>query len=464
MTDPRVTSSPGPSDAPRGTGPRFGVEMAAAAALDRVLPEAEYRRRLSREARDFLRLERRLRAGVEGDLTRRFCLRAVAEAERVEYSLLEVGARGNRAFALFAEIVTATRWAAKALHALLHLRGRIRRYLGERRDLDGFRHDLDECIGWLAGRLGALLESSLVEAEGPLGLEVPADAMEAAVLQGEDVRWRLPQDLDAGEAEGHPERIADLATKFLALGEELERLSLPPPGHLAALDAFVRDAFPASAAQEARARMHGIQSTYDTTVAATPVEAEDAELKTFRGFVSILLHLLEAVAYLLQIHARLAHDLRSARLRTRAEPILGTADLLRWAVTFLVTSTIQCVREARGTARSVLARYSRVREIALDLPVGRKLHLRPAGLIVRVVQHHGLPVEMRMGEQSVDARLLMDVILLAAGHADSTQVRFRGDERPLADLQALFEHRLGEDGFETLPPSLAYLREGSRGA
>lgn len=464
MTDPRVTSgSPSPVP-PSGGRLRFGVEMAAAAALDRVLPEAEYRQRLSRETRDLLRLERRLKAGVEGDLSRRFCLRVVEETERVEYSLLEVGARGNRTFALFAEVVTAARWAAKALHALLHLRGRIRRYLGERQDLTGFRSDLDECIAWLAGRLGALLEAALLEAEGPLGLEVPADALDAAGLRGEDVRWRLPQDLDAGEAVSHPERIADLATTFLALGEELERLAVPAAGQLSALERFVREAFPAAAAQEARARMHGIQSTYDTTVATTPVEADDPELKTFRGFVSILLHLLEALAYLLQIHARLAYDLRSARLRTRAEPIVGAEEILRWSVTFLVTSTIQCVREARSTAQRLLARYTRVREVTLDLPPGRKLHLRPAGLIVRVVQHHGLPVEMQMGAQSVDARQLMDVILLAASHATSTQVRFRGDERPLADLQALFGSRLGEEGLETLPASLGYLHERSRGA
>jgi hypothetical protein len=81
---------------------------------------------------------------------------------------------------------------------------------------------------------------------------------------------------------------------------------------------------------------------------------------------------------------------------------------------------------------------------------------------VRVVQHHGLPVTMRMGDQEADAHQLMDVILLAASHPDEPVVRFRGDEKPLADLQALFEHRLGEEGLDGLPPSLAYLREASR--
>ena len=58
----------------------------------------------------------------------------------------------------------------------------------------------------------------------------------------------------------------------------------------------------------------------------------------------------------------------------------------------------------------------------------------------------------------------MDVILLAASHPQATSVGFRGDERVLADLRTLFEHRLGEDGLDGLPASLQYLRDASRPA
>jgi hypothetical protein len=35
---------------------------------------------------------------------------------------------------------------------------------------------------------------------------------------------------------------------------------------------------------------------------------------------------------------------------------------------------------------------------------------------------------------------------------------FTGDERPLADIQLLFEAGLGEEGLESLPNELEYLR------
>ncbi len=444
-------------------GRRLGEDGAQAAALDRVLREVDYRERLGREARALFQLERTLRAGLQGAPSRRFCLRVAVEAERVEYALLDVGARGNRCYALFAELVSAVRWTAKAVHALLHLRGRIRRYLGDRSDLGDFRAGLDRAIAWLSGRLEAQLEALGTEAAGPLGVPMPSEGAEAAALEGEEARWRLPQDLDVAEAVDERDRIAEMATAFLRLADELERIPLPGADDVDARETLVHGPFPTPVAQEARVRMHAIQSAYDVVVAGTPLEGTDPDLKVFRGYVSILLHLLEAVAYLLQVHARFSGDVRSERVRGRAEPLADPAAALRLAVLFGLPNAVACFREARAVGARLLERYTRIRDVVLDLPPGRKLHLRPAGLIVRVVQHHGKPVSMSMGDEAVDARQLMDVILLAAGHATSTQVRFRGDERVLADLQVLFEHRLGEEGLEGFPAQLSYLRQSGRG-
>ena len=462
MTDPRPSAG---SDrgAAAPAGRRLGEDGAQASALDRVLREADYRERLSREARPLFQLERTLRAGLQGEPSRRFCLRVAEEAERVEYGLLDVGARGNRAYALLAELVSAVRWTAKSVHALLHLRGRIRRYLGERSDLAGFRSELDRAIAWLSGRLEAQLDAVVSEASGPLGVPLPKEGTDAAALEAEEVRWRLPQDLDAAESVDERSRIAELATSFLRLADELEEVVLPSGDDPAAREALVNGPFSGAAAQEARVRMHGIQSGYDVVVAGTPLEGTDPDLKVFRGYVSILLHLLEAVAYLLQVHGRFSGDLRSERVRGRAEPLVDPGAALRLAVEFGLRNAVACFREARAVGARLLERYTRIRAVTLDLPPGRKLHLRPAGLIVRVVQHHGKPVDMGMADETVDARQLMDVILLAAGNPTSTQVRFRGDERALADLQLLFEHRLGEEGLDDLPSQLSYLRPTGRG-
>ncbi len=433
-----------------------------AAALDRVLKEKDFRPRLAVEVRDLFRLASLFDRGVDGDLTRRFCLRLSEEAERLEVALLEVGARGNRAHAYFTEVVSCVRWLARALHALLHLRGRMRRYLAGREDLAPFRRDVDLCVRWIVERLSAALKAAREEAEGPLAIATPREPFDAGHLRGEEVRWRLVQDVDAPASKDERERIAEAASGFLSVADDVERLSRGIPAGDEGLADWARALGGPPAAHEWRVRMHSIQSTYDACVAATLLEGSDPDLKTFRGYVSVELHLLEAVTFLLHLHARLDVDVRSSWIRARVSEILSGADALRWAARFGVASAALCFREARPLAQALLDRYTRRREATLDLPPGRKLHLRPAGLIVRVVQHHGLPVTMRMGEQDVDARQLMDVILLAASHPTATQVSFRGDERPLADLTLLFRHRLGEEGLDGLPAELAYLRGGGQ--
>jgi len=463
MTEPmsasereRAPGTPPPPSALADDGPD-------PATLDRVLREADYRDRLSKDAEDLLRLEATSRASALPEPSRRFCLRLTEVAERLEYALLDVGARGNREYAFFAEGVSLARWFAKAVHALLHLRGRIRRYLGDRADLATFREDLDGWIRRFSLRTTTVLAGVRDEAHR-LGLAVPTVPYAREDLAFEDARWRLPQNLDAAASVGERERIAEVATAFLALADELVPLPLPATADVAALRTFARETYGDIRSHEFRVRMHAIQSTYDAAVAATPLEVADARLKIFRGYVSILLHLLEATAYLLRLHARLTDDVRSASLGERIDPLVDRDELLSFAIGYALRNTIVCLKEARSSASELLERYSTRAEVELDLPPGRKLHLRPAGLIVRVVQHHGLPVEMQMDEESVDARHLMDVILLAAGHPDATRVRFRGDQRALADLQSLFAHRLGEDGLETLPPELSYVRESSRGS
>lgn len=430
--------------------------------LDRVLREADYRERLSRDAEDLLRLEATWRASALAEPSRRFVLRVTEVGERLEYALLDVGARGNRTYAFFAEAVSTVRWLAKAVHALLHLRARIRRWLGDRDDLAAFRGELDGWILRISERTTGVLDAVRTEAQA-LDLSLPTTPYAREELAIADSRWRLPQDLDAAESIDERERITESATAFLALSDEFAVLAVPEVGDVPAARAFVRETLGDARAHELRVRMHAIQSTYDAVVAATPLEATDPELKAFRGYVSILLHLFEATAYLLKLHGRLSDDVRGARLRERIDPLVDRDELLAFAVAFAVRNSRRCLEEARGVATALLQRYSRLSEVELDLPPGRKLHLRPAGLIVRVVLHHGLAVEMSMGGETVDARQLMDVILLAAGHPDATRVRFRGDERPLKDLGLLFRHRLGEDGFDTLPPELAYVRESTRG-
>jgi hypothetical protein len=219
---------------------------------------------------------------------------------------------------------------------------------------------------------------------------MPSEGAQASALEAEEVRWRLPQDLDVADSVDERDRIAEMATAFLGLADEIERIALPPAADDSARETLVHGPFQSSVAQEARVRMHGIQSAYDVVVAGTPLEGLDPDLKVFRGYVSILLHLLEAVAYLLQVHGALLGRPAPERVRGRAEPLVDPVAALRLAL------RSACRTPSRASAR----RASSAPGSSSGTPASAtspstcprpQAHLRPAGLIVRVVQHHGSP-------------------------------------------------------------------------
>lgn len=448
MTDPGAIP---PIDGGRASPPGE-----ASGALDRVLAEADFRGVFAGLIAPIFAVESSL--GTSPAPATAVLSRLVVDAERLDTRLRAVGARGNKTFAFVAEALPLLRALAQVQHALLHLRVRLARGEAERGGAPP-AGDLDAALEWTQERLRVLLRAVRDDVVGPIGADLHDRPLSPPAVRA-DERWRLAQDLDVPVGRDPKDRIAAMATAFLAIGDDLARVPLPDPAERehagAGLAAVVADRFGVAEAEEARAGMHALQSTYDSVVAGT--SREDGVLLAFRGEVSVLLHALEAVAHGLLARRHLLDEVRSAPLRDRLAALVDPEALLGGTLGFGLRFAQRRFAAARPLATSLLEAATRMAEVVLPLPPGRKLHLRPAGLIVKVVQRHGLPVEMGMGTQSVDARHLMDVILLAAGNPTETKVRFRGDERPLADLEALFRERLGEDGTAGFPPALSYLR------
>jgi len=86
------------------------------------------------------------------------------------------------------------------------------------------------------------------------------------------------------------------------------------------------------------------------------------------------------------------------------------------------------------------------------------LHARPAALIVGIVNRFGTPVELEVAGKTCNAASILDMMVTVGSHPDVRKYIFRGDENPLRDIELLFEAGLGEEGIDTLPIQLAYLR------
>jgi hypothetical protein len=125
--------------------------------------------------------------------------------------------------------------------------------------------------------------------------------------------------------------------------------------------------------------------------------------------------------------------------------------LLYWAARVMATG--------RSVAEELLPSYTNVQAYEVQLADDLMVHARPAALIVGIVNRHATPVEVEIGTHKCNAGSILELMIAVGSNPDARHYVFRGDVNPLRDIALLFESRLGEDGIDTLPPELGYLRD-----
>ncbi|MFQ5750071.1 MAG: HPr family phosphocarrier protein, partial [Planctomycetota bacterium] len=357
-------------------------------------------------------------------------------------------------------------WLSLAMGSLAHLDGRLTAY--EQVDEGWMREFLAPRVREAALALGGMIQEGIVEtraAWGEAGLRWPEGGPPGEPADPPASPLHLPRDLieeresDSDLAtEGQAPPAARLAARYLSILESLERGGVRRLTELADLRQFMANRCTEENARTFEARIHNLQSTYDSQVAGTAQEKEYPELRAFRGTISQALHLFEAVTALAHLYER--HDIYERRGSTRAifERLVEERRLLEITVNTCVVGAYESLRKGAGVARGLVRQLTQHASIDLELSEGLQLHARPISMIVSVVNHHGTPVTMEINGQRCSAASIMQMLVLAGSNLRARRIRFSGDQTPLRDLALLFEHRLGEDGADDFPDQLAYLR------
>ncbi|MEE2940871.1 MAG: hypothetical protein VX460_10835 [Planctomycetota bacterium] len=396
--------------------------------------------------------------------TRRRFFDLSLEADELESFLDDHGARTNRAFAAFTELVASVRGFALAGMSLSHLERRLPTYgildeLGDdrARAIEG----ISSATRYTEARLGDLMGALLDEGRRVGVTEL--ERGEGAAPEERSVRRpRLPHNIDLVDIHDEEQRIATVAARYLDAHRSLRGAGIRPIDDPDERKDFLRRVCSEEVARVWEASVHNLQSSYDTYVKDTLLETADPRLARLRGFVAASLHVLEAVTLLTHFVERRDRGLRSDHVDSvlqRAVPRADVRDvtlngLLVWADRFLAAGV--------PFAEALLPSYTNASEAVLELREGVLLHARPASLVVAVVQHHGTPVELEIEGHVCNAGSILEVMVAVGTNPEARRYVVRGDERPLRDLVALFAADVGERGLETLPDALGYLR-GARG-
>ena len=426
--------------------------------IEELVSEQDFRVLLAERAASFLGA---CAAPGEGAWTRRRFFDLSLEADELESFLDDHGARTNRAFASFTEIVASVRGFALAGMSLRHLVRRLPTYgildeLGEdrARAIEGISGAAQYAEARLEDLMGALLD------EGRRVGVTELERGEGAAPEERSVRRpRLPHNIDLVDIHDEEQRIATVAARYLDVRRSLREAKIRPIEDPDERKAFLRRVCSEEAARVWKASVHNLQSSYDTYVKNTLLETADPRLARLRGFVAASLHLLEAVTLLTHFVERRDRGLRSEHVDSLLQRAVPRSDVRDVTLNGLLVWADRLLAAGAPIAEALLPSYTNASEAVLELREGVFLHARPASLLVAVVQHHGTPVELEVEDHVCNAGSILEVMVAVGTYPEARRYVVRGGERPLRDLVSLFAADLGERGLESLPDALQYLRE-----
>jgi phosphotransferase system HPr-like phosphotransfer protein len=375
-------------------------------------------------------------------------------ARQLETFLDDFDARSNRTFAPFTEVVASVQVFASTAYTLHHLLARLPSYaLHEPAAyLDAFLPASKKATSFVQGALRSLLTGLVVEAKRILGAAYPKVVDRLVEPPIKPARFRLPRNLDLSTSLSDRDKVAELAAQYLGHLRTLDGLSTCSSfDDLEAMRRYVLDVSDEEQCRYFGARIHNLQSMYDTFLKSTAVEASDGDLKVFRGHVSLTLHLVECMTGLVRFYEKHENDIRNEQTKALVSGLVEKPGLLDAILNFCL------LRAGKPVVERLIARYTSQSRVVVAIPDGVTLHARPVALIAKVVAHHGTPVDMEIGATKVYAGSMLRVLMAVGSNPTARSVAFVGDRAPVDDLVALFAARLGEDGAGSLPSSLSYL-------
>lgn len=430
--------------------------------LEEVISEKAFAEILEAQAEMFYRLGNTVLSRTDADWGRTRFFQLISEADTLESLLDDYGARYNRTYSYLRELVASIRGLALAGFGVAHLERRFESYgsILSVRDMDMARASVRQSKSFVVDSVRTLLAAARDEGTAR-GVKLPSEGYPETRYRTESPRQTLPRNMGQEDLENDEQKVAEVAAKFLQACGMFDDIGVRRIQPEVEREAWLRSACTEEQARVYEATVHNLQSAYDTYVKNSVLEANDLRLPKLRGHVSAALHLLEAVTHLVHFVERHESGLRNESIERRLASLVSRANVRNITLNHLLYWAVQFMRRGRSLAEDLLPSYTNVQLLEVTLADDVSLHARPAALIVGIVNRYGTPVEMEVEGRKCNAASILELMVTVGSHPQAHRYRFRGDEKPLRDIQVLFQCGLGEKGIERLPVALSYLRGGA---
>ncbi|MBM4311345.1 MAG: HPr family phosphocarrier protein [Deltaproteobacteria bacterium] len=388
----------------------------------------------------------------------------VKESIELEDFLDDHGARGNKNWLYYGEIVASLRGFAGTAYMINHILSRLKFYNLDAKNIDAFIRDAEKRLDFLYTSILALC-ATLADEAHRLGLTIPNPDIHEDEFADRIVVKVLPGNRDQEEVSDIHEYIFKVSSKLIDAVKESHDVFIESKIPKKKLHGgLIPERINEETLRQLEMHVHNAQSMYDTYIQKTPLESETPQLKSLRGYISVSLHLLSIAKELTHFYERHESSIRKETTHKKIALLIKHNDVLETIVNFALyyyTSFIAC---AEQLTRDILAQFSIAVTASVPVPEGLGFHLRPSTLVAKIVHHYGSAVTMHVHDKTFDAASVID-IMWAGGIIKKEGIRevvFSGDQNAVNDIIALAQANYGEDTLGNsaeLPECLKYLRQ-----
>ena len=428
--------------------------------LTELISEKDFLALAQDHSQNFLKIYAFLsRSKSKNPCNRRFYAYLIEESEELEAFLDDHSARDNKTWYYFVKLVACIRNIAKAAFVLKHILRRYPTYALQVEEVDLFLKDARGVSAYFAKTILSLFESVKEQAQ-ILGISLPEAPLEEDFFGEVYPQKRLPYTIDEDEEEASDGRkaIAKIASQYVSIAKKFKDfrwdMGKMEPNDL---QGIVPEKINEEKSRELMAHIHNLESTYDHHIRHSPLESQDDRLKTFRGYISMPLHLMSSVNWLTHLYQR---HLKGTR--KDISHIIDDKKILDIAVNFFLFYANHYLQAGKRIALDLTRSYIEVGTSELKIPEKLGFHLRPATLVARIANYYGTSLALLVDGQEYDASSVLNITMASGliARKGLKTVLFRGDRRILHDLELLAQHNYGEDTEANqvpLPTELSHL-------
>jgi len=388
----------------------------------------------------------------------------IKESQELEDFLDDHGARGNKTWVYFRELVASIRNFSSTAYMVSHILSRVNFYSLNPKSRDAFVNDASSVLEFLHAMIMTLCTHLIEEAES-LGLQAKPLPIDENIYDENIVIQMLPHNINDEGGADIQEKVARVASELISAHDKSQCVMFEKKLSARNLDAkIIPDKINEETLRELETSIHNAQSIYDTYIQKTPFEAENPKLASLRGHISVALHLLGVTKELSHFFERHEMGVRKELTKKKISKIIDRKKLLEVIVNFSLHYYTIFINDGKTLANETQNCFTVVESVTVSVPEGLGFHLRPSTLVAKVANHYGSKMAMLVNGKEFDATSVID-IMWAGGMIKKegiTSIQFRGDKNAVRDITLLAEANYGEDpmGNSTpLPAPLAYLRQ-----